>query len=52
MFKVLKKILGEPQGFVSDVDKFLLNFNRQHPTNSPSEKKEIAKHAAIAKLRD
>ncbi|MES2204835.1 MAG: CBU_0585 family protein [Pseudomonadota bacterium] len=38
--------------FVSEIDDFLIQFDQSHPEKSQSQKKEIAKHARIAQLRD
>lgn len=38
--------------YVSPVDKFIFQFDRDHPELSKSQKKEIAKYERIYKLRD
>ena len=38
--------------YVSEIDKFLQTFDRQHPEKSLSQQKEIAKHKRIQQLRD
>ena len=38
--------------FISEPDKFLKKFDRQHPEKSASQQAEIAKHEHLAKLRD
>lgn len=49
MFKKLfQMFLGEPEGFISEADKFMAQ-NRKKL--SESQKKEIAKHQAIADKR-
>lgn len=40
------------QYYVSDIDKFLAEFDRTHPQKSLSQKKEIAKYKRISDLRD
>jgi hypothetical protein len=39
-------------GYVSDADKFLQNFDQQHPQKSKSQQKEIEKYRRIFNLRD
>ncbi len=38
--------------YVSEIDKFLAEFDRSHPELSKSQQKEIAKHERIYRLRD
>lgn len=38
--------------YVSEIDKFLLEFDKQHPTLSLSQKIEIAKLQRVYRLRD
>ena len=38
--------------YVSEIDKFLQTFDRQHPEKSLSQQREIAKHKRIQQLRD
>ena len=38
--------------FVSEIDKFLQNFDQQHPEQSLSQHKEIEKYRRIYYLRD
>lgn len=40
------------KSYVSPADQFLQEFDRQHPQKSPSQQREIVKHARIAALRD
>ena len=40
------------QNFVSELDQFLQEFDREHTVKSASQQKEINKHSRIAKLRD
>lgn len=40
------------KSFISDIDKFLNEFDQAHPKKSDSQKKEIEKHERIFKLRD
>ena len=40
------------KAYVSEIDNFLTQFDQSHPEKSPSQQKEIAKHARIAQLRD
>lgn len=37
---------------VSDIGKFLTDFDQSHPEKSAAQRKEIEKHARIARLRD
>ena len=39
-------------GFVSDIDKFLAEFDARNPKKSRSQSKEIAKYQKIFALRD
>ena len=38
--------------YVSDLDKFLKEFDQQHPEPSASQAEEIKKHERLATLRD
>ncbi|MCD8500333.1 MAG: hypothetical protein LRY67_00290 [Gammaproteobacteria bacterium] len=38
--------------YVSELDQFLQNFDREHPCDSLAKEHEILKHAKIARLRD
>jgi len=38
--------------YVSDIGKFLADFDASHPNKSAAQQEEIAKHARIARLRD
>lgn len=38
--------------FISDDDRFLNDFDKQHPEKSTSQLEEISKHERIFKLRD
>ncbi|MEO8402506.1 MAG: CBU_0585 family protein [Gammaproteobacteria bacterium] len=38
--------------YVSEIDKFLLEFDKTHPKLSQSQKKEIAKLQRVYRLRD
>lgn len=38
--------------YVSEIDIFLQEFDKKHPTLSASQKKEIAKHDRVYRLRD
>lgn len=40
------------QNYVSDIDRFLQEFDANHPDRSPAQQAEIAKHQRIARLRD
>lgn len=40
------------KNYVSDLDKFLREFDQQHPEPSASQQEEINKHKRIAALRD
>ena len=39
-------------GFVSDIDKFLAEFDAEHPKKSVSQLREIKKYQRIFQLRD
>jgi len=43
-----KKLLG----YVSDIDRFLQDYDKKHPVLSKSQQKEIAKAKRIYRLRD
>lgn len=38
--------------YVSEIDRFLAEFDAAEPVKSASQQEEIAKHALIARLRD
>lgn len=38
--------------YVSPLDEFMAEFNRQHPEKSASQEKEIKKYNRISRLRD
>jgi len=38
--------------YVSEIDQFLIGFDKKHPELSQSQRKEIAKHERIFRLRD
>lgn len=40
------------RSYVSEVDKFLSDFDAEHSIKTPAQQREIDKHARIAKLRD
>tara|TARA_R110000868_G_scaffold69261_1_gene204148 strand:- start:24823 stop:24981 length:159 start_codon:yes stop_codon:yes gene_type:complete len=46
--KLFKLLMGEPEGFVSEEDKFLNKFDADHPQKSASQQAEIEKHKIIA----
>lgn len=53
MFKKLIKILlGEPEGYVSPVDISLAKIRERYPQKSASQIAEITKYRKIGKLRD
>lgn len=54
MISIIKKILrlDLEKAYISPVDLFLLEFNRQHPEKSQSQLKEIKKHQKLSLLRN
>ncbi len=40
------------KNYVADIDKLLVEFDKEHPEKSASQQAEIAKHRRIAELRD
>jgi len=51
VFKLLKKWLNL-DFFVSQLDQFLIQFDKTHPKKSASQRKEIEKYEQIYRLRD
>lgn len=49
---MLKKLKRKMKNYVSDEDQFIHQFDHQHRQRSPSQQKEVAKHARIFRLRD
>ncbi|MDF2939995.1 MAG: hypothetical protein K0R66_637 [Gammaproteobacteria bacterium] len=45
--KLFQRIDNKDKNFVSDADKFLRDYDRQHPELSATQKKEIEKHRDI-----
>jgi hypothetical protein len=50
--KIIKTLLGQPEGYVSPADQFLARLRRDNPTPSASQKAEITKYKKISNLRD
>lgn len=50
--KIFQLIMGQPQGFVSEADRFLQEFAHKNPELSTSQRAEVAKSQRIASLRD
>lgn len=51
MINIIKRFLGL-DFYVSPLDKFLQNVDKQHPKHSLSQRKEIEKYDLIFALRD
>jgi len=51
MFKKLIALLNKAEhknkSYVSEMDKFLMKYDKQNPQRSPSQKKEVEKHRDI-----
>ena len=50
--KIIKTLLGQPEGYVSPADDFLARLRRDNPTLSDSQIREIAQYKKIRHLRD
>ena len=50
--KIISFLMGQPEGFISNPDKFLQRVRKQYPQPSVSQKQEISGHGRIASLRD
>lgn len=50
--KSLKKRLSPDKNFVSDIDKFLADFDKRHPQKSASQEQEIEQYCALMAKRD
>ena len=50
--KIISFLMGQPEGFVSNADKFLQRVRKQYPQPSASQEQEIHGHERIASLRD
>lgn len=50
--KSLKKRLSPDKNFVSDIDKFLADFDKRHPQKSASQEQEIEQYYALMAKRD
>jgi|EndMetStandDraft_2_1072991.scaffolds.fasta_scaffold463213_2 hypothetical protein len=48
----MKSILNPDRDFVSDIDKFLTAFDKQHPKKSASQAKEIKQYQTLMTKRD
>lgn len=51
MLKLIKKIFGTPI-YVSDIDQFIMAFDKTHPNKSASQQAEIVQYQRIFNLRD
>ena len=50
--KSLKKRLNPDKNFVSDIDKFLVDFDKRHPQKSASQAQEIEQYRVLMAKRD
>lgn len=50
--KSIKKKLHPNRDFVSNIDKFLTDFDKRHPEKSTSQEKEIEQYQALMTKRD
>lgn len=50
--KSLKKRLNLDKNFVSNIDKFLVNFDKRHPQKSASQAQEIEQYQILMAKRD
>lgn len=50
--KSLKKRLKLDKNFVSNIDKFLVNFDKRHPQKSASQAQEIEQYQVLMAKRD
>jgi len=50
--KIISYFMGQPQGYISETDKFLTRLRKQYPRRSISQVQEIDNHEQIASLRD
>lgn len=50
--KIMKFLMGEPVGYVSETDEFLTELRQRYPKPSASQQAEIKNHDAIAAARD
>lgn len=51
MIKFLNKLFGTST-YISDIDQFIMAFDKDHPNKSASQQAEIAQYARIFYLRD
>ena len=50
--KMVKFLLGQPEGYVSPADEFLTKLRKENPKLSESQVAEIAKYKRVNALRD
>lgn len=50
--KLIKKLLGLDEDYVSPIDRFLTELNEVYPKKSPSQQAEIKKYERVDYLRD
>ena len=50
--KIIRQLLGQPQGYVSETDHFLAELRQQYPQLSATQMQEIRNHEQIIGLRD
>ena len=50
--KSLKKKLNPDKNFISDIDRFLVDFDKRHPQKSASQKQEIEQYRTLMAKRD
>lgn len=50
--KSIKKKLNPDKNFVSDIDRFLADFDKRHPQKSASQEQEIEQYQTLMAKRD
>lgn len=50
--KSIKKKLNPDKNFVSDIDRFLADFDKRHPQKSASQAQEIEQYQTLMAKRD
>jgi hypothetical protein len=50
--KIIQKLLGQPEGYVSPIDHFLTELRKKNPRKSLSQIDEITRYQEIYRLRD
>jgi hypothetical protein len=49
---MIKKNLNSDRNFVSEIDRFLADFDKRHPEKSVSQEKEIEQYQVLMMKRD